>query len=360
MLTASTIQAMRLTEADYDAVRDVLLRHHRFVLTTHRDPDADGLGSEAALAEALRQLGKDVRVINDGAVPPHYRFIAAADTFEVYRPREHRALLETADVLVILDAAEPERTGRLASQLTRIPGVTVAIDHHQTSGWAALDLIDPTACATAEVVDRLLERLPIRLTPTIAEALYAGIVADTLSFRTARTSPDVHRRAARLLERGASVTRVHEALFASWPLGRLRLLGEFLSRLEQTARGRIIWGVVTQADLRRWRQTPAQVEGFVEEALTVRGAEMAVLFLEGPESVRVSLRSRQGVRVDHLAQRLGGGGHTQAAGARLALPLATAVPRVLHAARRALGEQAGGGGEDSPVLAEVAETFQSI
>jgi phosphoesterase RecJ-like protein len=172
----------------------------------------------------------------------------------------------------------------------------------------------------------------------MAEALYCGIVADTQGFRTAHTTPEAHRRAAALLAAGASAVRVHEALFATWPVARLRLLGQFLAGLHTAAGGQLVWGVVGRSMLRRHRQPAASVEGFVEQALTVAGAVLAVLCLEEVDGVRVSLRSRGGVRVDGLARRLGGGGHPQAAGARMAGPVAAAVGRVLREARATLRE----------------------
>jgi phosphoesterase RecJ-like protein len=332
----SAPDAGHIPEATYRRAVVLFTANERFVLTTHRDPDGDGLGAQAALAEALEQLGKEVRVINSSPVPAHYRFLRGSGTFERYREATHRAVVEGADVVILLDAAHPERTGRLAPALLGYRGVTLAIDHHQLRGWAQLDLVDPDACATTELIDELLARLSVTLTPSMAEALYAGLVADTLAFRTAHTTAAVHNRAARLLEAGANLARVHEALFASWPLGRLKLQGHFLARLRTAVGGRLVWGVVERRDFRRWRQTPAAVEGLVENALSVRDADLAMLFLEEPASIRLSLRSRHGVRVDGVARALGGGGHAQAAGARVSGPLPRAVRLAVSLAKQTL------------------------
>jgi phosphoesterase RecJ-like protein len=141
------------------------------------------------------------------------------------------------------------------------------------------------------------------------------------------------------MEAGASIERVHQALFSSGSLARLRLLGGFFSGLQTDVSGRLIWGIIGQADLTRYNVTSADVEGLVEEELTVAGTELAVLFLEElGDTVRISLRSRNGIRVDGLARSLGGGGHAQAAGARLSAPLEKVVQRTLEAARAELLE----------------------
>jgi phosphoesterase RecJ-like protein len=140
------------------AISTALESSQRFVLTTHRDPDGDGLGAESALVQAFYQLGKEVRVINNDPVPAQYRFLHGSDRFRTYRARSDRALIQAADVLLLVDAARPERTGRLAPLVAGFGGTTIAIDHHQDRGWAQLDLVEPAACATTELAHELLTR----------------------------------------------------------------------------------------------------------------------------------------------------------------------------------------------------------
>jgi phosphoesterase RecJ-like protein len=314
----------------------VLETHDRFVLTTHRDPDGDGLGAEIALVEALRQLGKQARAFNEGPVPPQYRFLSGAEHLQRFSAARDAQWFANVEVAVIVDAARPARTGRLARVLERFTGTTLAIDHHLDRGWAQVEIIDARASATTELVHELILGLPVRMTPAMAEALYCGLVADTQGFRAPGTTPGAHRRSAALLEAGASAAQVHDALFAAWPIGHLRLRGAFLAALRTAEQQGLVWGVVDRAMLRRYRQSSSAIEGLVEEALTVAGAELAILFLEEPAGVRVSLRSRGDVVVDALARRLGGEGHAQAAGARIAGPLAPVMQRVLREARQTL------------------------
>lgn len=208
---------------DRDAVMtqigDVLHQRDNFILTTHRDPDGDGLGAEAAVAEALQQLGKQGRVINDEPLPEHYRLLDANSSFEVLDPKLHAETIAQAGAVILLDASYPERADRVAPYIADNPGTRTVIDHHPGGGWAHVELIDTGACATTALVTELIDRLVIPVTPSMADALYCGIVTDTLGFRIEQTSAETHRLAARLIETGASVARVHNALF------RLLLVG---------------------------------------------------------------------------------------------------------------------------------------
>jgi bifunctional oligoribonuclease and PAP phosphatase NrnA len=317
-------------ESAFSRVLEVIQSSQSFVLTTHQSPDGDGLGAESALAAALAPMGKTVHVINNDSAPARYRFLPGSDSFIVFRPHEHQELLYTADAIILLDCARPERTGRPAKGISAAQATTVAIDHHLDSGWARVDLINPAVAATTMLVYELIHRLTVELTPEIAQALYTGIVSDTDCFRHPNTTPETHYVAARLLEAGASLETVHEAMFGSWSLERLKFQGHFLSTIRTAARGRLTWNVISLADLTEWGQTSADTEGLVEQELGLAGVKMAALFLEEPDNVvRLSLRSRGGVTVDGLARELGGGGHKRAAGARLPGPVDATVHNVL-------------------------------
>ena len=318
------------TERTYEEASDLLRSSQSIVLTTHRKPDGDGLGAEAALAEALQGMGKRVHVINSDSVPPEYQFLPKTAEFATYDEVEHLPLIHGADAVAILDAALPDRTGRLAGALEKRASGTLAIDHHQYAGWAQVDLVDSKASSTGEVAHRLIERLPADLTPSIAEALYTSLAFDTQVFRTANTTPEAHRLAALLLDAGADMERVHREIFGSWGIARLKLLGRFLTELRTASDGRLVWGVVSEDHLRESDLGPDAVEGFVDRALNVAGAKVAIIFTEDGDAVRISMRSRQGAEVSPLAEALGGGGHLKAAGARVSAEPAGAMRRVLE------------------------------
>ena len=321
------------------AVSRSIDEHRRFVLTTHRDPDGDGLGAEAAIAAALRRMGKRVSIINDGRLPEQYVFLGSQRLFQRYRPEKHDRVIEVADVVILVDAGAPARTGRLAKALSDFEGVGIVIDHHPGGGWGSIEVIDEGAVSTTQRVARLFDVLNVDVTPAMADALYAGILADTNGFSNTNTSAVALQTAATLVERGARPSGVFRGMFASWSLNRLRLQGDVLANLQTAQRGRIVWGTVTRESRRRLRQPTSATEGFVELALTTRGAELTILFIEEAHGVvRLSIRSKAPVRADRVAKAFGGGGHALAAGARVGGSLESVRRRVLPVARAALDE----------------------
>ncbi len=314
-----------------DQIIDVIAQHRSFVLTTHQGPDGDGLGCESALAEALTLMGKRVSVVNSDPPPAHYRFLPGSDGFQTFDASKHSKLIKKADVVILMDASTPERTADMSQALSEYPGLTVVIDHHPPAGWAKVELVSTEAAATTELVHGLIARLPVDLTPTMAEALYTGLVTDTQSFTTPNTTTESHSRAAELIAAGADPARIYQAVYASWDLGRLQLLADFLSGLRTAADGQVVWGSINQSDLRRHGRPRSDVEGFVDQAFKVADSRIAVMFVEEVDgNVSVSLRSRPGVTVNHLAQALGGGGHPMASGARVTADRATAMRKVLE------------------------------
>jgi len=308
---------------------NLISERQQFVLTTHYDADGDGLGAEAALTAGLRQLGKSVAVLNNEATPRRYRFLDGDHLFRRYDPAKHRHLVARSDVLILLDASRRDRMHRLETALAGFGGRTAILDHHRGGGWGDVEVIESEACSTTELVCTLLDSLGLDLTPQIAEALLVGVLVDTGSLTNPNATSRACRIAARLIDAGAEVERLREALFASWPLERLRLEAQFLAGLRTRHHGRLIWGVVDHQALTRWRQGPSATEGLAERALAVRHTQLSVLFLEEAEQVRVRLRSRGRVRVDDLARSLGGNGHAGAAGAKVPGPLRAAIHRVL-------------------------------
>jgi phosphoesterase RecJ-like protein len=323
-------------EAELDLVAENLRHSQAVILTTHRDADGDGLGAEAALTLALGELGKDVVVLNDEETPAHYRFLEDGLLFQTYRPRKHDRLIHSANAVVLLDAGDSDRAGRIGPALDRTAGKKVVIDHHPARGWADIEAVDTEATSTTELVLRLFDKLRLIITPRMADALYTGAVADTDSFRNANTTERAHTLAARLVSQGARPERVSQAL-AALSLRRLKLEADFLADIHTSLRGRLIWGIVDQRMLTERRQTPAATEGFVDRLLQVEGAQVAALYLEEPNGVvRISLRSKDPIRVDELAQSLGGGGHRRAAGARFQGSLQNVVRRVVGMTRSSL------------------------
>jgi phosphoesterase RecJ-like protein len=327
-----------VSEPRFDEFDALVRDKQHFVLTTHVNPDGDGLGSEVALALWLRALGKDVTVLNDGRVPGNFEFLTRHVDLETFTPERADEVFARAEVLVVLDMQNAERLGRLLPYASR-PGLTVAIlDHHVgEAAFGQVNVVVPEKAATGELVYDLVRRTPGSLTTPMAEALYTALVTDTGSFRHSNTDPDVHSMAAHLLSLGVESALVQARIHQHRHVDRLRFIGHLLSHLQATPDGTVAWFEVTPDLFARYQVDGSDTEGLVDFPRTVPGVEAVLLLTDqGDGTVKASLRSSGRVDVHAVARALGGGGHRFAAGATLAGTLAEARTRILTALEEAV------------------------
>jgi bifunctional oligoribonuclease and PAP phosphatase NrnA len=317
---------------DRAAFHQFVARHRRFLLTTHINPDGDGLGSEAATALWLGSMGKDIRILNDSVMPPAFAFLARHATFEVYESEVAERRFSESDALVVLDTSNRQRIGRLAALLDRHVIPVAVVDHHvsHASGFGAVNVIEPEASATGEILYDLIREGGGSITPDIAEALYVALMTDTGSFRYSNTDTHAHHMAADLLTHGLDPQRLHSQVHSHASAERLRFFGEVLSALELAADGRLVVLEAAPEQFERHHLVGADTDGLVDLPRTIAGVEVVVLFSEVERGkVKVSLRSTGRVSIDQVCSRLGGGGHVHAAGVLLRGSRAEARQRVL-------------------------------
>jgi phosphoesterase RecJ-like protein len=308
----------------------------RFLVTCHVRPDADALGSALGLAAVLDALGKECVVYSDGGVPPMLSFLEGME-----RVVDRVPLGETFDATFVMDAAARELVPELPEK--NCTGPIVIVDHHAAhDGFGDLAVREIDACATGEVVLRMAHDLGLDPVPrSAAQPIYAAIVADTGGFRYAGTRAETHLLAAELLAQGVDPWKVASNLFERWQPARMSLLGEVLRAMTLEADGTIAFVCVDRAMMVRSRASDDMIEGMVNYGRMLEGVRVAVLLWEpqgkAGSEVKVSLRAGEGGDVSHVAVALGGGGHRSAAGASLAMDLATAREKVLAAAVESLG-----------------------
>ena len=285
-------------------------------LGCHLSPDGDALGSMLALALALHRRG--TRVLPSFSeplvVPAGLRGLPGVDL--LVSPAR---LPAAPALLVTFDTGSKDRLGDLADRVGTAAEVLV-IDHHVTNtGYGTLHLVDPTAAATAVLVDELLRRLGVPLDAEIATCLYAGLVTDTGSFRYAATTPATHLLAARLLATGFRHDVLARELLDTHPAGWLGLVGAACSRvrLEPAEIGGLglVWTETRAAELQAFGLDTDQSESLIDIVRTAREAEVAVVCKElAGGDWAVSVRSKGQLDVGAACQTLGGGGHRFAAG----------------------------------------------
>jgi phosphoesterase RecJ-like protein len=301
------------------ALHDLIGRRARFLLTTHINPDGDGLGSEVAMALWLESLGKTVRILNDSPVPPAFRFLTDDHAVESFEPELAETRFSEADVLVVLDTSNRQRIGRLAPVIDRHAIEVAIVDHHVShDGFGRVNVIEAEAAATAEIVYELITGSGAALTLKMAEALYVGLMTDTGSFRYSNTDGAAHRMAAALLDAGIDPQRMHARVHSHASPGRLRFFGEVLSAMRMLEDGRLAVLDASPDQFQRHGLVGADTEGLVDMPRSIGGVEAVALFSEvDPGKVKVSLRSTGRIAIDQVCSRLGGGGHVHAAGVML-------------------------------------------
>lgn len=308
----------------------------RFLVTCHRRPDADALGSALGFARALRAIGKEAEVFVPEPLMQTVRFLTVPGEIV-----DHLDPNARFDATFCMDTAAKSL---LPFGLPTIEerGPLVIVDHHAAHDDVG-DIVvrDTSACATGEIIVRFCDAFGIApLTREIAAPVYAAIVADTGGFRYSATRPDTLRIGARLLEAGVDPWETAYHLFEGWEAERLRLLGAVLETLETHCDGKLALLRVTRAMLEECHATDDMVEGMVNYGRMLQGVEIAVLLWEFAVDdggkrrldVKVSLRTRGLVDVSRIAIALNGGGHRAAAGAQVTSDLATVADIVVREA----------------------------
>ena len=294
----------------------------RFLITSHARPDGDSIGSQVAMAFALRDLGKDARLVNCDPAPPHFQMFPGVADIEI----SSRIDDAWADALFVMECGDLSRTG--IEGLNRFS--IINIDHHPgNSAYGAINWFDESAAACGEMVFEVISALGVPLSVEIATHLYLAILTDTGSFHhskiTARTF-DICRQA---VQAGIDPAQMARDVYDSSSLGKVRLIGALLNNMQCLGGGRLAVLELDDALLRATGCDQQDTEGLSNLPLTAREIQAVVFFRIVGDEVRVSLRSKGDIDVRQIATAWGGGGHRNAAGFTLPGPIATARRAVI-------------------------------
>lgn len=305
----------------------LLMSASRLVLVSHVGPDGDTLGSTLGLARALRQAGKQVRLLVDDILPAVYQFLPGLDAYEQPKPGEKI----DCDLTVVVDASSKDRMGAAEDCLS---APILNIDHHvSNTRYADYLLLDDRAAATGEIMYRMLEANRIPVDQELATDLYTAIVTDCGFFKYANTTPRCMRVAADLVALGVKPDEISDQLELK-ARNSVELLAKVLPSLSFYAGGKI---ATLEVPLSLYDKT-VSTESFIYHPRYIAGVDVAVLFKQvEPRSTRVSMRSKK-VDVSRVAVAFNGGGHPKAAGCTIGLPLEEAKKALLEALEKALEE----------------------
>lgn len=293
-----------------------ILKSRKIILSTHRQPDGDGLGCELALYHAIKQLGHEVIIVNPDPAPNKYRFLPIN---QLSTPPE--VFLQSSspwDLVLIFDTNDERLLHPLIEEFQKRSPLVVFIDHHpllQNGPRPSYVFLNENAAATGEMIFDLIQSLPVTWSPEMALSLYTSIVFDTQYFRFIRSSPKIHEIAAFLLKIPFDAQIVHRHLFSHQSPKKMAFLAKVFANLEYFGAGHVAYAFIHKHDLLQFGLAYDEVRDVTDQLMTIEPLEVAIVVREeNPGVYRVSLRSKGQVEVLTAAEKIGGGGHWYAAG----------------------------------------------
>jgi len=310
------------------AVEKVLKQAGSILVTSHQDPDGDSVGSQMALIAYLQKKKKRILAVNQGKMSNKYRFLDPKGVIrEALEPLPDFA----PEVAFVVECPSLRRIG-CVQKLLRPDTVIVNIDHHpKNEKFGQINWLDTKASAVGEMVYEFLAASRFKITPSVAEALYTAILTDTGRFRYSSTQPKTLEICARLMQLGADPQKITEEVYYRISPSDLRLVAQVLDGLELHAGGQVCFLSIDNRLLASTGARFEDTEGIVDYSLYLRDVKVGVLFKELSSSkTKVSLRSQKGIDISPVAKAFGGGGHPNASGCALSLPLPEAKRTVLQ------------------------------
>lgn len=318
-----------------DDIKKILADSQSIVITTHKSPDGDAIGSSLALFHYLKKNNKEVVVIVPDAFPDFLNWMSKSDEIVYYDSQSEIAdkYIAKADLIFSLDYNALNRIGNLGEVIGVSSAKKIVIDHHQDpQEFADHYFVDVECCSTAQLVYEFIDKLNDleKLDKVIGECIYCGIMTDTGSFRYPSTTSKTHQIIAHLIDLGVNGSEIHQAVYDTYSEDRLRLLGYALTEKMKVFSGlNVAYISLSQEELNKFNFKKGDTEGLVNYPLSINGIKMAVLLTEKEGAVNFSFRSKGDFYVNKIAnQYFNGGGHIYAAGGRLETTLEEAIKQL--------------------------------
>ena len=314
-----------------------LKNSNHIIIASHKNPDGDAIGSLIAMGLAFEALNKNITLYNESPIPSAYRFLPSVERI-VRQIKE----TNTYDTAIILDCADFQRIGKISSVISKIP-VIINIDHHITNTrFGNLNLIDTSACATAEIIYNLFIEMALPISNSaITTSIYTGILTDTGSFRFSNTNKSAFAICEKMVEAGVDPYNVAQHVYGRYSLGQIKLLNMALESIEISDNGKMSMMILTKGMLDETGTLPEDIDGLINYAKSIENVKVAALIHElsnGKEvseklgDYHVSLRSDGTVDVAVIAGSFGGGGHNRAAGFNIESTLSDIKTQMLNIA----------------------------
>ncbi|NLO18628.1 MAG: rhamnulose-1-phosphate aldolase [Ignavibacteria bacterium] len=303
-----------------NSIIELIDKSNDIIILTHINVDGDAIGSSLAVKEYCKAKGKDANIFIDGEVSENFNFINSIQSLAAFDQEKHTGCLKKADLIVILDLNDSSRLGEIENAFLSSNAKKIVIDHHlEPKIKADLYLIDSKSSSTAELVWSLIKSdSKIQISEEIANHLYFGIMSDTGNFVFNNTSSSTFLAASELVCYGAKPNFLYNSYYNSVPARQIKLFGKALSEIKFYLNEQLCILVLNKKMFEETNTSLSDTDNFVEKLMTIKNIKIAIQITAiDDKELKLSFRSKEGINIREIAVKYGGGGHSQAAGARV-------------------------------------------
>ena len=312
----------------YSAIRNA----ESILISSHEDPDGDSIGSQLAVRRMALALGKKVEVVNQGRIPAKYVFLPEISQIkDIKKYRDD----STFDLAIIIECPDLERSGEV-TRLLHKDTLLINIDHHpDNSSFGQINLLDSRSSSVGEMLAEFFDEIDWKIDAETAVCLYTAVLTDTGRFRYNSTTRRTMEIAGRLIELGANPREICDRIYYTMPFSLIRLTGSALTNINFYENGKICLMQVDRKMLEQSQADYSELDGLADYTLFGQGVIVGGLIKEIDRGrTKVSLRSRGGIDVSKIAHKYGGGGHHNAAGFAVNMPIETVSEKLLSDVRK--------------------------
>jgi phosphoesterase RecJ-like protein len=323
-----------LDSSTIESIDQALERAEKILVITHIAPDGDAIGSLTATGVALKQLGKDFRLVCDDGLPKRFDYLALAEEIKTQPDRS-----STYDLIISVDCGDTDRMGKAYATLPEPIPPIINIDHHITNtNFGKINVVSAKANSATEILYELLPALGAELTPDLSTCLLTGLLTDTLGFRTANVTSNTLRVASALLDNGLNLFSIMTRAMDLKDIATLKIWQKGLSNMKLEEG--VLWTTITNEERIESGHNGTSSFGLGNMMANVYQARMSAVIMELEDGrISVGFRSRPPYSVSEVATALGGGGHHQAAGCTIEGPLKQAETLVVSKSKQSIREQ---------------------
>ena len=328
---------------DWGKVDEVISKANKIFLTTHENPDGDGLGSEVAFYHHLTETGKEVKIINCSPTPEIYDYLNSDSCIETFNELVHLEWIKKADLAIVFDVGDFKRVREIKSLINEYDIPVMNIDHHphpDNHGFS-YNIVDTKSAATGCMVRSYLKEARSKpLTRQICDGIYTAVMTDTGCFKYSNTDTYCHSIAIECLEKGVDSNFIYQKIYENSSKTRIHLLGEMISNIKYALDGQFAWSIVTNDIMKKHQASKDDLDGFSDFIRSIKGVEVAFVIYEVSKDIcRINFRSKGKFTVNNIAKSFGGGGHAFASGAVVNKSLDKAKNYIVNNCEKMLKEQ---------------------